>query len=135
MKNELQWKLGFLTFAEEHFISARDGEGLGALMRAVHGARGGHGAPADAKVDARHDGRGQAAGAPKTGLIRPKLRYAHQGRGKSAAHHHPRQRASDRVPTSYQRYLEGYFREPSSSSARRSDRVPRRPQPLLKKAR
>ena len=38
VKSELAWKLGFLGFAESHFISARDGKGLGPLMRSVDAA-------------------------------------------------------------------------------------------------
>ena len=38
VKGELQWKLGFLGFAEAHFISAKDGKGLGPLMRSVDAA-------------------------------------------------------------------------------------------------
>src|SRR5205085_10707996 len=38
VKSELAWKLGFLGFAESHFISARDGKGLGPLLRSVHTA-------------------------------------------------------------------------------------------------
>src|SRR3970282_1113752 len=33
MKSELPWKLGFLGFAETHYISAKEGEGLAPLMR------------------------------------------------------------------------------------------------------
>src|SRR5437868_1285928 len=35
VKAELQWKLGFLGFAEAHFISAKEAKGLSGLMRAV----------------------------------------------------------------------------------------------------
>ena len=38
MKMELAWKLGFLGFAETHFVSAKEGKGLGALMRSVDAA-------------------------------------------------------------------------------------------------
>jgi GTP-binding protein len=46
---------------------------------------------------------------PKTGLVRPKLRYAHQG-GMNPPRVIIHGNALDRVPGSYQRYLEGYFR-------------------------
>jgi GTPase len=111
MKNELQWKLGFLTFAEEHFISARDGKGLGALMRAVDTAH----AAAMARLPTPKLTRAMMAAVerqapPKTGLIRPKLRYAHQG-GVNPPRIIIHGNALDRVPASYQRYLEGYFRD------------------------
>src|SRR5437868_5966896 len=38
VKGELQWKLGFLGFAEAHFISAKAAKGLTGLMRAVDSA-------------------------------------------------------------------------------------------------
>jgi GTP-binding protein len=111
MKNELAWKLGFLGFAETHFISARDGKGLGALMKSVDAAY----AAATAKLSTPKLTRALIAAIerqapPKTGLIRPKLRYAHQG-----GHNPPRiiihGNALDRVPESYKRYLEGVFRK------------------------
>jgi GTP-binding protein len=111
MKNELAWKLGFLGFAETHFISARDGKGLGALMKSVDAAY----AAATAKLSTPKLTRALIAAVerqapPKSGLIRPKLRYAHQG-----GHNPPRiiihGNALDRVPESYKRYLEGTFRK------------------------
>ena len=38
MKAELQWKLGFLHFAEAHTLSAKEGKGLGLMMRSVDAA-------------------------------------------------------------------------------------------------
>jgi GTP-binding protein len=46
---------------------------------------------------------------PKTGLVRPKLRYAHQG-GINPPRIIIHGNALDRVPDSYKRYLEGFFR-------------------------
>jgi GTP-binding protein len=46
---------------------------------------------------------------PRTGLIRPKLRYAHQG-GINPPRIIIHGNALDRVPDSYKRYLQGYFR-------------------------
>jgi GTP-binding protein len=46
---------------------------------------------------------------PKSGLIRPKLRYAHQG-GVNPPRIVIHGNALDRVPESYKRYLEGFFR-------------------------
>jgi GTP-binding protein len=111
VKSELAWKLGFLSFAEAHPISARDGKGLGALMRAIDSAH----AAAMARLPTPKLTRAVLAAVerqapPKTGLIRPKLRYAHQG-GINPPRIVIHGNALDRVPQSYQRYLEGYLRD------------------------
>jgi GTP-binding protein len=111
IKNELQWKLGFLGFAEQHFISARGGKGLGVLMQAVDGAY----AAAMARLPTPKLTRALIAAIekqapPKSGVFRPKLRYAHQG-GINPPRIIIHGNAVDRVPDSYKRYLEGYFRK------------------------
>ena len=110
MKMELAWKLGFLSFAETHFVSAKDGKGLGPLMRSVDAAH----AAAMARLSTPKLTRAMIAAVerqapPKTGLIRPKLRYAHQG-GVNPPRIIIHGNALDRVPESYKRYLEGFFR-------------------------
>ena len=110
VKNELGWKLGFLGFAEQHFISAKEGKGLGPLMRSVDAAH----AAAMARLSTPKITRAMIAAVerqapPKTGLVRPKLRYAHQG-GINPPRIIIHGNALDRVPASYKRYLEGYFR-------------------------
>jgi GTP-binding protein len=110
VKNELQWKLGFLSFAEAHFISAKDAKGLGPLMRSVDAAH----ASAMARIPTPKLTRAMQAAIekqspPKRGLIRPKLRYAHQG-GINPPRIIIHGNALDRVADSYKRYLEGYFR-------------------------
>ena len=47
---------------------------------------------------------------PKSGLVRPKLRYAHQG-GMNPPRVIIHGNALERVPDSYKRYLEGFFRD------------------------
>ena len=111
MKSELAWKLGFLGFAESHFISAREAKGLGPLMRSVDVAH----AAAMARLSTPKITRAMIAAVerqapPKTGLIRPKLRYAHQG-GINPPRIIIHGNALDRVPDSYKRYLQGYFRD------------------------
>jgi len=111
MKSELAWKLGFLGFAETHFVSAKEGKGLGALMRSVDAAH----AAAMARLSTPKLTRAMIAAVerqapPKTGLVRPKLRYAHQG-GVNPPRIIIHGNALDRVPDSYKRYLEGFFRE------------------------
>ena len=110
MKSELAWKLGFLGFADVHTVSAREGKGLAALMRSVDAAY----AAATARLPTPKLTRAMIAAVerqapPKSGLIRPKLRYAHQG-GINPPRIVIHGNALDRVPDSYKRYLEGYFR-------------------------
>ena len=110
MKAELQWKLGFLGFAEVHNISAKEGKGLGPLMRSVDAAY----AAAMARLSTPKLTRALIAAVekqapPKRGPIRPKLRYAHQG-GVNPPRVIIHGNSLDRVPDSYQRYLEGFFR-------------------------
>ena len=111
MKSELQWKLGFLGFAETHMISAKEGTGLAGLMRSVDAAH----AAAMARLSTPKLTRAMIAAVekqapPKRGLIRPKLRYAHQG-GVNPPRIIIHGNALDRVPESYKRYLEGFFRD------------------------
>jgi GTP-binding protein len=111
MKSELQWKLGFLNYAEVHTISAKEGKGMAALMRSVDAAY----AAAMARLSTPKLTRALIAAIekqapPKAGVIRPKLRYAHQG-GVNPPRIVIHGNALDRVPESYKRYLEGYFRK------------------------
>jgi len=108
---ELRWKLGFLDFAEVHMISAQRGRGLEALMRSVDAAY----AAAMAKLSTPKLTRALVAAVerqapPRRGPIRPKLRYAHQG-GMNPPRVIIHGSALDRVPDTYRRYLEGWFRE------------------------
>jgi len=110
MKSELQWKLGFLNYAEVHTISAKEGKGMGALMRSVDSAY----AAAMARLSTPKLTRAlisalEKQSPPKVGVIRPKLRYAHQG-GVNPPRIIIHGNALDRVPDSYKRYLEGFFR-------------------------
>ena len=110
MKTELQWKLGFLNYAEVHTISAKEGKGMGPLMRSVDAAY----AAAMARLSTPKLTRALIAAVeqqapPKRGVIRPKLRYAHQG-GVNPPRIIIHGNALDRVPDTYKRYLEGYFR-------------------------
>ena len=111
MKSEVAWKLGFLNFAEVHTISAKEGKGLArpdALGR--RRLRRGDGEAADAQADPRAGRGGRAAGAAEVGPVRPKLRYAHQG-GMNPPRVIIHGNALERVPDSYKRYLEGFFRD------------------------
>jgi GTP-binding protein len=110
-KTDYDRKLAFLAFADAHYISARDGKGIGAVMASVDKAF----AAAMIKLSTPRLTRAlQAAVArqqpPRAGLVRPKLRYAHQGgvnppviviHGTALAH----------VPDAYRRYLERFLAE------------------------
>ena len=111
MKSEVAWKLGFLNFAEVHNISAKEGKGLAGLMRSVDAAFG----AAMAKLSTPKLTRAlisaiERQAPPKSGLVRPKLRYAHQG-GMNPPRVIIHGNALERVPDSYKRYLEGFFRD------------------------
>ncbi|MFZ9407801.1 MAG: ribosome biogenesis GTPase Der [Burkholderiaceae bacterium] len=111
IKVEMGRKLGFLSFAKTHFVSARQGKGIGALMRSVNEAH----AAAFAKLPtpkltrALHEAVERQT-PPRRGMVRPKLRYAHQG-GQNPPIVVIHGNALDRVPDSYRRYLEGWFRD------------------------
>jgi GTP-binding protein len=110
IKTELAWKLGFLGFAESHYISAKEGKGLAQLMRSVDATY----AAAMAKLPTPKLTRAMMAAVekqapPRSGIIRPKMRYAHQG-GMNPPRIIIHGNRLDEIPESYKRYLEGYFR-------------------------
>jgi GTP-binding protein len=111
IKSDLDRKLYFLRFARLHFISAREGFGIGALMRSVDEAY----AAAMSKLStpkltrALHEAVERQA-PPRRGPIRPKLRYAHQG-GQNPPIVVIHGTSLDSVPDAYRRYLESWFRE------------------------
>jgi GTPase len=109
IKNEFDRKLGFLGFAPFLPISARDGKGIGPLLKAVDQAY----AAATAKLATPRLTRVlQEAVAqqapPRSGLVRPKLRYAHQG-GMNPPIIVIHGTALGHVPVTYRRYLEHFF--------------------------
>ena len=104
-------KLQFLNFARFHFISALQGQGIGALLRSADAAY----AAAMAKLSTPRLTRMlqtavQQQQPPRSGLVRPKLRYAHQG-GSNPPRIIIHGTALDRVPDTYRRYLERFFRD------------------------
>ncbi|OGA20799.1 MAG: ribosome biogenesis GTPase Der [Betaproteobacteria bacterium RIFCSPLOWO2_02_FULL_67_26] len=111
VKRALLRKLEFLGFARLHFISALAGQGLGPLMKSVDEAY----ASAMARLPTPRLSRALAAAVarqspPRAGVIRPKLRYAHQG-GVNPPCIVVHGNALDHVPETYRRYLERFFRE------------------------
>ena len=111
IKDQLERKLIFLSFARMHFISGREGTGLGALLASVDEAYG----AAMAKLPTPRLTRAMMAAVakqapPRAGLFRPKLRYAHQG-GNNPPVIVIHGSALDHVSDTYRRYLEATFRK------------------------
>jgi len=111
IKRALLRNIGFLDFAKLHFISALKGSGIAALMKSVDAAY----RAAMARLPTPKLTRAlQVAVArqqpPRAGTVRPKLRYAHQG-GANPPRIVIHGTALDRVPDSYRRYLERFFRD------------------------
>jgi len=111
VKRALLRKLAFLGFARLHFVSALAGQGLAPLMKSVDEAY----VSAMARLPTPRLSRALAAAVaqqapPRSGVLRPKLRYAHQG-GVNPPLIIIHGNALERVPETYRRYLERFFRE------------------------
>jgi GTP-binding protein len=111
VKRDVSRKLAFLDFAAQHTISAREGKGVAALMQSVDAAY----AAAMAKLSTPRLTRTlqlavQRQQPPRAGLVRPKLRYAHQG-GVNPPLVIVHGSALDKVPEAYRRYLEHFLLE------------------------
>lgn len=111
IKNDIARKLRFLDFAKVHYISALEGKGVGALLKSVDTAY----CAAMAKLPTPKLTRALQSAItrqqpPRAGLIRPKLRYAHQG-GMNPPLIVIHGNALNHVPESYRRYLEGALRK------------------------
>lgn len=107
----IRQRLPFVGFARFHSISARTGSGLNGLMKSVIAAH----AAAYRKLSTPKLTRAIIEAVaqqqpPRSGPIRPKLRYAHQG-GTNPPIIVIHGSALDRVPATYTRYLEGQLRE------------------------
>ena len=109
-KRTVARKLKFLSFAHFHYISAREGRGVARMLASVDAAY----LAAMAKLPTPRLTRALLAAVekqapPRSGLSRPKLRYAHQGgRNPPIVVVHGTGLAA--VPESYRRYLEADFR-------------------------
>ncbi len=109
VKRDLDRKMGFLSFAQFHFMSAREGKGVPALLQSVNRAF----AAAMAKLPTPRLTRTLQQAVvrqqpPRAGLVRPKLRYAHQG-GVNPPLIIIHGTALQHVPDTYRRYLEHFF--------------------------
>jgi GTP-binding protein len=110
-KRSLARKLSFLNFARLHFISAREGQGLKALMKSVDAAYAAAMANlATPRLTRVLQSAVQQQQPPRSGLVRPKLRYAHQG-GVNPPRIIVHGSAIEHIPDTYRRYLERFFRD------------------------
>ena len=109
LKEDMARKLGFLSFARFHYISALKANGLGALLKSVNAA---YGAAMSKLSTPRLTRALQTALArqepPRAGAVRPKLRYAHQG-GMNPPIIVIHGTSLESVPETYVRYLERTF--------------------------
>jgi GTP-binding protein len=111
LQRSIETRLTFLKFANIHFISARKRQGLGPLWNSIAQAYKAAHCKMPTPVLTRLLQQAVQFQQPKrSGMFRPKMRYAHQGgmnppviviHGNSLEH----------VPDSYKRYLEGWFRK------------------------
>lgn len=112
IKEDVEWKLHFLSFANFHYVSALKSGGIRSLMESVDAAY----AAATAKlstpkltrvlqeaVEHQQPPRRQAG-------IRPKLRYAHQG-GQNPPIVVIHGNSLENISDDYKRYLERHFRD------------------------
>jgi GTP-binding protein len=110
-KRSLARKLSFLSFARLHFISAREGQGLKTLMKSVDAAYAAAMSHlATPRLTRVLQSAVQQQQPPRAGLVRPKLRYAHQG-GVNPPRIIVHGSALEHVPDTYLRYLERFFRD------------------------
>ena len=111
IKRELARKLNFLDFARIHFVSALEQIGLRALMRSVDAAyRAAMTRLPTPKLTRALQAAVMRQAPPRAGMVRPKLRYAHQG-GANPPLIVIHGNALNRLPDSYRRYLERFFRD------------------------
>lgn len=111
VKRSIETRMGFLKFAALHLISAQKRQGLGPLWESITQAYRSANCKMPTPVLTRLLLEAVQFQTPKkTGMYRPKLRYAHQGgmnppiiivHGNSLEH----------VTDAYKRYLEGRFRK------------------------
>jgi GTP-binding protein len=112
IKGELQFKAGFLSFAQSLFISAKSGKGVNQVLGAVDAAY----AAAMAKLSTPKLTRALIAAVERQmpphrrGYARPKMRYAHQG-GSNPPRVIIHGNSLEHVTDAYKRYLENWFRE------------------------
>ena len=111
IKADISRKLGFLSFARFHYVSALKGSGVAVILKSVDAA---FAAAMSDLSTPRLTRILQTAVAkqapPRHGVFRPKMRYAHQG-GSNPPVVVIHGSALDQVPASYVRFLERTFIE------------------------
>jgi GTPase len=111
VKRSIEMRLAFLRFASILTISAKKRQGLGPLWKSIDGAHAAAFKKMSTPVLTRLLQEATAAQAPKrSGMFRPKLRYAHQG-GQNPPIIVVHGNSLEHVTDAYKRYLEGYFRK------------------------
>ncbi len=111
IKIDLERKLGFLSFAKTHFVSALKSSGIGPMMKSVDNAY----AAAMSNLSTPKLTRALIEAVEhqqprRKGSIRPKLRYAHQG-GMNPPIVVIHGNALESIDANYKRFLEKHFRE------------------------
>lgn len=111
IERQMENRLSFLKFAAVHLVSAKKKQGIAPLWKAIAQAHASAMRKMSTPMLTRLLQESIAFQAPKkTGMFRPKMRYAHQGgmnppviviHGNSLEH----------VPDAYKRFLEGRFRK------------------------
>jgi GTP-binding protein len=110
LKIELERKLAFIRFAKKHFISARDGSGVGALFASVDRAfASARRTLATPKLNRVLQGAVQASSPPRASGGPIRLKFAHQG-GKNPPLVVIHGNRVDAVPATYRRYLSNAVR-------------------------
>ena len=111
VKHDFARKLNFLGFARTHYVSALNAKGVNEVMAGVDAAF----AAAMAKLSTPRLTRALIAAVerqqpPRSGMTRPKLRYAHQG-GTNPPTIIIHGTSLHAISDSYRRYLESTFRD------------------------
>jgi len=109
VKRDIERKLAFLSFAAHHFIVAREGRGVPAVMKSVQEAfvAAMINLPTPRLTRTLQQAVARQA-PPRAGLVRPKLRYAHQG-GVNPPLIIVHGTALHGVSDAYRRFLEHFF--------------------------
>ena len=111
VKRSIETRLGFLKFAALHLISAQKRQGLGPLWESIVQAYRSANCKMPTPVLTRLLLEAVQFQTPKkTGMYRPKLRYAHQG-GMNPPIIIIHGNSLEQVTDAYKRYLEGRFRK------------------------
>ena len=111
IRSALETKLRFLDFADFHYVSALKGQGLNPLFRSVDAAyRAAMANLSTPRLTRVLIDAAMRQNPPRSGIFRPKLRYAHQG-GRNPPVIVIHGNALDKISDAYSRYLERAFRD------------------------